>query len=199
MKTLSLVSLALLVPSAAVSAEYQIDAAHTRVGFSVSHMMVSTVHGQFAGVSGAVDYDPADVGATRMNITIDVASVDTRNADRDDHLRNPDFFDVASHPQMTFTSKKVKDLKGPGFDVIGDLTLRGVTKEVVLHVDGLAGPVKDPWGNLKVGGHAWTVLNRQDFGVSWNSTLDQGGVVVGDEVRVDIDVEIARKADDKEG
>lgn len=182
----------LLLLSALANAEtYAIDTAHTYVGFKVSHMTVSTARGEFADITGEVVYDPADISATTITAKVGVASVDTRNADRDDHLRSPDFFDTAQFPDATFTSTKVENVADDGsFDVVGDLTLHGVTKPVTFHFTGISDEIIDPWGNRKRGGSATTTLNRQDFGVTWNKSLDAGGFAVGDEVAVEIEVEL---------
>jgi polyisoprenoid-binding protein YceI len=186
-------ALFLMFSAPALAATYEVDAAHSQVGFSVSHMMVSKVRGHFGTVTGVVEYDPANVAATKVNGKVGIASVDTANADRDKHLVSPDFFDVAKFPEMTFVSKGVRNVTATTFDLVGDLTLRGVTREVVFRVNKLAADVKDPWGNTKSGTTATTVLNRQDFGVAWNTKLDTGGYVVGDEVAVTLELELTRK------
>lgn len=183
----------LFATSSAFAATYQVDASHSRVGFSVSHMMVSTVRGEFGTVSGTVDWDPKNVAATKVEAKVGVTSVDTRDQKRDDHLRSPDFFDAAKFPEMTFKSKAVKNVTKDGFDLVGDLTIRGVTKEVTFKVANLPAERKDPWGNFKTGTRATAVINRQDFGVSWNTALDGGGYIVGDEVTIELDVELGRK------
>lgn len=189
----SLAALALLsVATPALAATYTVDASHTRVGFSVTHMTVSTVRGEFGTVSGTVDYDPANIAATKVNAKVAITSVDTREPKRDDHLRSPDFFDAAQFPEMTFVSKSVKNVKKGAFDLVGDLTIRGVTKEVTLKVSPFTAEVKDPWGNLKVGTRATATINRQDFGVSWNKALDTGGYIVGDDVTIELDIELGR-------
>ncbi len=179
--------------SPALAATYEIDAAHTRVGFAVSHMMVSTVRGEFGTVSGNVSYDAANVGATTVNAEVAIASIDTREAKRDDHLRSADFFDATAFPKMTFASKSVKNSSASGFDLVGDLTIRGVTKEVTFRVAPISKEYKDPWGNVKAGTSATATVNRQDFGVKWNAALDGGGYVVGDEVKIELDVELLKK------
>ncbi len=191
--TLTAATLALALSANAQAATWSIDASHTRVGFKVRHLMVSWVQGEFADVSGTVEYDPAAPTKTGATVTVQMASVDTRDAKRDEHLRSADFFDVAKHPTMSFTSKSVKQGAGQSLLVSGDLTIRGVTKPVTLTVDGLGQPVTDPWGNQRVGASATATINRQDFGVSWNGTLDSGGVVVGDDVQLVIDVELVAK------
>ncbi len=184
--------IALFLP-AAFAATYTLDSSHTRAGFNVTHMMVTTVRGVFGTTTGTVEYDPNNLPATTVNATVAIASIDTREAKRDDHLRSPDFFDAAAFPQMTFVSKAVKNAGPAGLDLVGDLTIRGVTKEIVLHVDPFTPEVKDPSGNLKVGTRATGTINRQDFGVSWNKKLDGGGYLLSDDVRIELDVEMARK------
>lgn len=188
-----LTALVLMSSLPAFAATYEVDAAHSQVGFSVSHMTVSKVRGAFGTVSGTIQYDPANVPATRVDGKVGIGSVDTANVDRDKHLVSPDFFDAVKFPEMTFVSKSVKNVTSTTFDLVGDLTLHGVTKEVVFKVNKLAPDVKDPWGNTKSGTTATTTLNRQDFGIAWNTKLDSGGYVVGDEVAVTLELELTKK------
>lgn len=168
------------------------DPAHSSVGFSVRHMMVSNVRGEFSQFSVVVTTEGDKPESAKLEARIDASSIDTRNADRDKHLRSADFLDVEKHPSITFVSKKVESAGAGKFRVTGDLTIKGVTKPVAL--DAEVSPVmKDPWGNLRVGVHATTTINRKDFGVSWHKVLDTGEVVVGDDVRVILDVELVRK------
>lgn len=192
LRSLALLPL-LALSTSAFAATYTVDASHSRVGFSVSHMMVSTVRGEFGVVSGTVNWDPAKPAATTVEATVGVTSVDTRDAKRDEHLRSPDFFDIATFPEMKFTSKAVKNVKKDTFDLVGDLTIRGVTKEVTFKVNTLPAERKDPWGNFKTGTRAVATINRQDYGVTWNTALDGGGVIVGDQVTIELDVELGRK------
>lgn len=171
---------------------WAVDASHTGVEFSVRHMMITNVKGTFKTFEGVLEYDPKNVTKTKIKGTIDVTSVDTADAKRDDHLRSPDFFDVAAHPKMTFESTKVVK-EGKGHAVVGNLTMRGVTREVKMPVE-FSGPIKDPWGNERIGFSAATTINRQDFGIQWNKSLDQGGVVVGDQVRISIEGEAVKQA-----
>ncbi len=178
----------------AVAATWNIDPAHTTVSFAVRHMMVSNVRGDFTKVSGTVVGDEKNPAGATVQATIDTASIDTREPKRDEHLKSPDFFDVAKYPTITFVSKKVEPA-GPGhWKMTGDLTLHGVTKEVVLDVDGASGAVKDPTGKIRAGAHATTKINRKDFGIVWNKALDGGGIAVGDDVDVVIDVEGIQEA-----
>lgn len=186
----SLFVAALLAAPAAHAAPYAIDAAHTNVGFKVKHMMVSWVRGEFRDARGTVDWDPAKPEALRIEVTVPVGTVDTDEPKRDEHLRSADFFDVATYPEMTFKSSKVTKNKDGTLAVAGDLTIRGKTKPVTFQVEGLGAPIADPWGNHKVGASATATINRQDFGVQWNKSLDAGGVVVGDEVQITLDVEL---------
>lgn len=184
--------LALAAPADA--ATYEVDASHSHVGFSVVHMTISKVRGDFGAVTGTVVYD--DKSPTAMTITgsVGVASVDTADSKRDEHLLTVDFFDVIKFPDIRFTSKSVKAAvaPAPGFDVVGDLTLHGVTKEVTLHVDAFTAEIKDPKGNFRRGTHATGTINRQDFGMNFNKALDTGGFVVSDEVQIELDIEMKR-------
>jgi len=186
--------IAVALPGSAFAADYVIDPSHTSVGFTVRHLMVSKVRGSFEKVSGTVKYDPNEPEKIVIDATIDAASINTGEAKRDEHLRSPDFFDVAKHPTLTFKSKKAKVLGKGKLEVIGDLTIRGVTKEVTLQVEGLDQEIKDPWGNVRRGATATTRINRKDFGLAWNQVLETGGVMVGEDVDIQIDVELIRQA-----
>jgi polyisoprenoid-binding protein YceI len=177
------------------AAMWDIDPAHTSAQFAVRHLMVSTVRGEFGKVSGTVSLDEQDPSKSSLEATIDTASINTRVEKRDQHLKSPDFLDVAKYPTMTFKSKKIEKVSDTKFKVTGDLTLHGVTKEVVLDVEGSPKAFKDPSGNLRVGGVATTKINRQDFSVQWSKALETGGVVAGDEVAITIDVELTKKAE----
>ena len=172
---------------------WQIDTAHSSAQFAVRHMMVSTVRGTLGKITGAVNLDEAELTKSAVEATVDATTIDTREPKRDAHLKSPDFFDVAQYPTITFKSKKVAKLGDAKFQVTGDLTMHGVTKEVVLDVEGVPRPFKDPMGNLRLCGIATTKLNRKDFGVQWNKTLDGGGLMVGDDVDVTIDLELTAK------
>ncbi|RME28050.1 MAG: polyisoprenoid-binding protein [Deltaproteobacteria bacterium] len=185
---------ALSLPATAAASTWQIDPKHTTVGFKVKHMMVSYVEGRFHEVEGTVEYDPANPTALSATVTVQMDSVDTHEPKRDAHLKSPDFFDVEKYPTMTFKSTAVKQVGDGELDVTGDLTLHGVTRPIVLHVEGLGQPIIDPWGNERVGAEVTGSLNRQDFGVSWSDTLDGGGLVVDDIVKLDINVELVRPA-----
>jgi polyisoprenoid-binding protein YceI len=184
---------ALSLPAAAANSNWQIDPAHSSAQFSVRHMAISTVRGAFSKVTGSVVFDDKDISKSTVEVTIDANSVDTRVPDRDNDLRSEKFFDVAHYPSITFKSKRVEQVAPGKLKVTGDLTIRGTTKEVVLDVEGPTAPVKDPWGNTRNAATATTKINRQDFGVKWNATLDNGGVVVGDDVSIIIDIELVKK------
>ncbi len=185
--------LCLAAPGLLHAAPWEFDPEHTGVHFKVRHLMVSSVRGEFGKVSGKIVYDEADVTKSSADITIDTPSITTRVAKRDEHLRSPDFLDVAKYPAITFKSKRVEKAGNGTLKMTGDLTIRGVTKEVVLTVEGPTPAIKDPWGNRRVGGQATTKINRKDFGLVWNAVLETGGVAVGDEVEITIDVEIFKK------
>jgi polyisoprenoid-binding protein YceI len=184
---------AVLAATAAPAATWDIDASHSSAGFSVRHLMITNVRGAFGGLKGSAEWDGKDPASVKVEATIDMATVDTGDAKRDEHLRAADFFDVAKFPTMTFKSKKAMAAGQGKMKIVGDLTLRGVTKEVTLDVEGPTAAIKDPWGNAKVGATATTKINRQDFGVSWSKTMDGGGLVVGDEVSVTIDLELKER------
>jgi polyisoprenoid-binding protein YceI len=184
---------ALVLVVAASSAQAQtwtIDASHSGVHFAVRHMMVSTVRGDLGKITGTVTFDPAKPSAGAVEATIDVTGIDTREAGRDKHLKSADFFDTEKFPTATFKSKAIAAVAGGGFKVTGDLTIKGVTKDVVLDVEALRPAIKDQRGATRTGTTATVKLNRQDFGVTWSRALDGGGVVVGDEVSITIDVEL---------
>jgi len=185
--------LCLAAPGLALSAPWEFDAAHTGVHFKVRHLMVAHVRGDFEKFTGKIVYDESDITKSSADITIEAASINTRVAKRDEHLRSPDFLDVAKFPTITFKSKKVEKAGDGKLKMTGDLTIKGVTKEVVLDVEGPAPAIKDMQGNIRVGGSAATKINRKDFGLTWQKMLEAGGVAVGDEVEITIDLEIFRK------
>jgi polyisoprenoid-binding protein YceI len=185
--------LLVITPVLAHAATWQIDPAHAFIEFKVRHLMVSSVKGVFTKLDGNVVADDADLAKATVNVTIDTASIDTNIAKRDEHLRSPDFFDVAKHPTMTFASKRVIVENGKVGKVIGDLTIRGTTREVTLDVAEFTPAIKDPWGNQRRGATASTSINRKDFGLTWNALLEGGGVAVGDEVKITLDIELIRK------
>jgi polyisoprenoid-binding protein YceI len=181
------------VPLAASANTWQIDPVHSTVGFTVRHMTISSVRGQFDKVAGTITADGNDPTTAVIEATIDTASIDTRSADRDSDLKSPNFLDVAKYPTMTFKSKKV-EAAGPGkYNVVGELTLHGVTKEVTLAVEVADAPIKDPWGNTRAGAFATATISRKDFGLMWNKMIEAGGAVIGDAVSVEINVEAVKK------
>jgi len=182
-----------MLPVSSHAATWQIDPDHSSFQFKVRHLMVSNVKGDFTKSKGVVTIDDKDITNLKVEVTIDAASVNTDNAKREEHLRSGDFFDVAKYPTITFVSKKViKD--GPDrLKVIGDLTIHGITKEITVDVEGPTPEVKDPWGGFRRGATATTRINRKDFGLTWNRALETGGVVVGDEVNIYVEVELVKK------
>ena len=172
---------------------YTIDPAHSTAGFKVRHLMVAWVKGEFSGLAGTVVYDPENPANTKIEATIDVNKLHTRDEQRDGHLKSPDFFDVAKYPTITFVSTKAQKVAEGEWKVTGDLTIHGVTKQVVMDVEGPAPEAKDPWGNIKTGVSATTKINRTDFGLVWNAALETGGVLVGEEVQISLEVELLRK------
>lgn len=183
--------LASLTALAAFGQSYQIDSAHSSAGFSVKHMMVSTVSGRFSNVKGTVTFDDKSPAKSAIDATIDIATVNTNEPKRDAHLKSPDFFDADKFPTMAFKSTKVAKA-GANYKVDGTLTLHGVTKPVTLTVE-LSPEIKDPYGMFRRGATATTTVNRKDFGLSWNKALESGGVVVGEDVKISLEIEFARK------
>ena len=174
-------------------ATYQIDTQHTGAHFKVRHMMISNVKGEFSRIQGSAEFDPANLAASHVEATIESASVNTREPQRDSHLKSSDFLDVLRHPFITFRSTGIAATGRDSYRLIGDLTIRGVTREVTLHVDSVTPEIKDPDGLLRLGASATTRIARKDFGLTWNAVLESGGFVVGDEVDITIDVELVRK------
>jgi polyisoprenoid-binding protein YceI len=192
-KTSRLIAVAAVLAAPAFAAEtFVVDKAHSEVSFQVTHLGISKVRGQFKDFDGAIAIDRARPEASSVEFTIKTASIDTGVADRDKHLRSPDFFDAETHPTISFRSSKVTPKGKNQFEVAGALTMRGVTKEVVLPVTATEF-IKDPWGNEKVGFEIGTRINRKEYGVSWHQVMDSGGLVVGDEVTVAINLETAKK------
>jgi polyisoprenoid-binding protein YceI len=185
--------IALALPAFALASTWNIDPDHSNVGFKVRHLMVSNVKGSFDKHTGTVDLNDKDITKSKVEVSIDTSSINTNVLKRDDHLRSADFFDVAKFPAMTFVSKKVARAGKDKLKVTGDLTLHGVTKEVVLDVEGPSQESKDPWGNFRRGATASTKINRKDFGLNWNKALETGGVVVGEEVTITLEIEMIRK------
>ncbi|BDG03006.1 YceI family protein [Anaeromyxobacter oryzae] len=174
------------------STTWDIDVGHSAIHFWVRHMVISKVHGRFARWSGAIQLDEADLTRSTVDVKIDAASIDTQVADRDAHLKSPDFLDVAKHPEIAFRSRKLEKA-GAGYRVTGDLSLHGVTREVVLEAE-FAGSAKDPWGNQRAGFSAKAAIDRREFGLVWNAALETGGVLVGEKVEITIELEAVKKA-----
>jgi polyisoprenoid-binding protein YceI len=170
---------------------YEVDPVHSSVHFSVRHMMLSNVRGEFTKISGTLKLDAQNPANSAVEVTIDASSINTHDAQRDTHLKSADFLDVEKSPSLIFRSEQIVPHQGGG-TIKGDLTIRGVTREVTLDVEGPTPEVKDPWGKQRIGASATTKLNRKDFGLTWNSALETGGVLVGDEVKITIDVQAVR-------
>ena len=184
--------IALALPALASAASWNIDPDHSSVGFKVRHLMVSNVRGSFDKHTGVIDINDKDITKSKVEVTIDTASINTNVRKRDEHLRSADFFDVAKYPTMTFVSKKVARAGKDKLEVTGDLTLHGITREVVLNVEGPSKESKDLYGNIRSGAAASTKINRKDFGLEWNKALETGGVAVGEEVAINLEIEMIK-------
>lgn len=171
---------------------WNLDASHAEVGFSVRHLMISTVRGRFGGIAGTITLDESKPENSKVDVTIDVTTIDTRQEQRDAHLRSADFFDAANYPTMHFVSKRIDGDVTDSFIVVGDLTIRGTTREVTLEVSA-EGRGMDPWGNERAGFSAKGKINRGEFGLGWNQALEAGGVVVSDEVKLLIEAEVVKQ------
>ncbi len=180
-------------PQTAVTT-WTIDPIHSVAEFKVRHMMISNVKGQFSRVSGTLTFDETDVANSRIEAAIEAASIDTRDAQRDAHLRSADFFDVERFPALSFTSTRVTRTGNGRLAVEGELTIHGVTRSVGFDVEGPTPPAKDPWGSTRIGVSATTTINRKDFGLTWNAALETGGILVGEEVTITLDVQLIRQA-----
>ena len=170
---------------------WTIDPAHSRVGFAIKHMMISTVRGEFTEFEGEITLDEQDPSRSQATGRVRTSSTDTGNAERDGHLRSADFFDAEQHPTITFVSRRIEPQGGESFRVTGDLTMHGVTKELTLNAE-LTAPAKDPWGNMRRGVNLTGSLNRKDFGLTWNQALETGGFLVDDKVKLEIDLEVVQ-------
>jgi polyisoprenoid-binding protein YceI len=180
-------------PATGTETAWDIDPVHSVAHFKVRHLMVSNVRGTLGAISGTVTLDEKDLTRSRVEVKIDASGIDTRDAKRDEHLRSGDFLDVAKYPQLTFVSRQVRKEADGSLKVVGDLTIRATTKPVTLEVESLEAAVNDPWGNTKRGATARATINRKDFGLEWNVALETGGVLVGDQVTIEIEVELARR------
>jgi polyisoprenoid-binding protein YceI len=180
------------VTATAARTTWKVDPAHSQVEFAVRHMMITTVRGRFTDVKGTVVTEGNDSTKAQVEVIIDVNSIDTREPQRDAHLKSADFFDVEKFPYITFKSRRVTDVRGDEFKLVGDLTIHGVTREVVLEVTS-EGQAKDPWGNERAGYSATTRINRSDFGLTWNQALETGGLLVGDEIKITLDLELVKQ------
>ena len=182
-------------PTAAPAvATYMIEPNHSRAHFKVRHLMIANVRGEFCKVSGTVKFDPANLAASGITAEIDVNSINTGVSDRDNHLKSADFFDAANHPTIKFQSTKVEAAGPEAYDVSGDLTIRGTTQPVVLHVTGPTPEIKDPWGYTRRGAEAVGKISRKNFGVAYNQVLEAGGVAIGDEVEISLEAELVKTA-----
>jgi polyisoprenoid-binding protein YceI len=170
--------------------QYKLDPAHSSAQFTVRHMMITNVRGSFSGVEGTATFDPENVEASTLEAVIPAATVNTQEPQRDAHLKSADFLDVEKFPTITFKSKRVKPAGDGELTIAGDLTIHGVTKEVVLNVEGPTAEGKDPWGNIRIGASATTKIKRSEFGLTWNAALETGGLLVGDEVKISLDVSL---------
>jgi len=171
---------------------WEIDSSHSSLHFSVRHLVIAKVRGAFARWSGAVQVPDGDFSKATVAVTIDASSIETGVADRDGHLKSPDFFDAAQYPELRFVGTRVQPRSGDEIDVIGDLTIRGITREVVLRVE-QHGQAKDPWGNVRAAFSAKTTIDRKDFGLTWNQALETGGVLVGDKVEIEAEIQAVKQ------
>lgn len=171
---------------------WNLDPIHSSAQFKVKHMMISNVKGEFSAIKGSLTLDSTDITKSHVEATIDVATINTREEQRDTHLKSADFFDVAQHPTLTFKSTQVAKTGVDTLKVSGDLTIHGITRKVVLEVEGPTAPIKDPYGNTRIGLSASTRINRKDFGLEWNSILEGGGILVGEEVAITLDLQFLK-------
>lgn len=175
-------------------ATWNIDPAHSSANFSIKHMMIAKVHGGFEKLSGQMSFDAQNPALLKVEANIETASINTREPQRDAHLKSADFFDVEKFPLINFKSTEIQRINDSQLNVVGELTLHGVTKTVTLEVEGLSEELKDPWGNSRIGLTATTKIKRKEFGLGWNAALEAGGVLVGDDVSITLDVQFIRQA-----
>jgi polyisoprenoid-binding protein YceI len=172
---------------------YEIDPAHSSAQFTIRHLMISNVRGDFKSVKGTVVFDPENLANTSIQAEIDVNSLNTRDENRDAHVKSAEFFHVEKYPSISFKSSKVESAADGELKVTGGLTILGVTKEVVLKIEGPSDEAKDPWGNLRIGASGSTKIKRSDFGLTWNAALETGGVMLGDDVKIELDLELIKE------
>jgi polyisoprenoid-binding protein YceI len=180
------------LPTPTTTTTWNIDPTHSVAEFKVKHMMISNVKGQFAKVSGTLTLDESEITKSRVEASIEASSIETRDAQRDGHLKSADFFDVEKFPTLSFKSTRIVAAKAGELAVSGDLTIRGVTRNVTFNVEGPTSPAKDPWGNTRVAVSATTKINRKDFGLTWNAALETGGILVGEEITITLDVQFVK-------
>lgn len=179
-----------LFANIALAASWKIDSSHTSIAFKIRHLGVSWVRGEFRSFNGQVEYDPKKISKTKVSVSIDAKSVDTRNERRDAHLRNPDFFDVEKHPKIEFESSKIINIQKDSFDMVGNLKIRGITKEIKIRVSEISSELKRKGRRSKMGASGQTRFNRKDFNVSWNRFLDSGGLVLSETVYIYLEIEL---------
>jgi polyisoprenoid-binding protein YceI len=184
--------MATTTPTPSATTTWKLDPAHSHAEFKIKHMMISNVKGSFSGISGILTEHATDATLSSVDASIDVATVNTGDAQRDAHLKSADFFDVEKYPTMTFKSTQVKPNGDGGYNVTGDLTLHGITRQQTFVVEGPTPPAKDPWGNTRIGLAATGKINRKDYGLNWNAALEAGGILVGDDVHISLEVEFIK-------
>ncbi|HEX4769939.1 MAG TPA: YceI family protein [Bryobacteraceae bacterium] len=175
-----------------MSTTYEIDPAHSHVSFSIRHLMISNVRGVFSGAKGTIVFDPQNPADSSIEVEIDVNTISTHDTKRDEHLKSGDFFDAAKYSTMTFKSKKIEKTGDDEYKVTGDLTIHGVTKEVTFEISDVSPETTDPWGNIRVGATAKGKINRKDFGLEWNAPMETGGVLVGNDVKIEMDIQAVK-------
>jgi len=188
-----LTALLVVTPVLAQGATWDLDVDHSNLEFKVKHLMITNVKGKFKSFAGTLTTEGDDLSTGKLDVTIQTASIDTDNQQRDDHLRSPDFFDAAKYPTITFVSKKFETAADQVKQIVGDLTIHGVTREVVLEVEEQSPVVTGPWGKTRRGATATTTVDRFDYGLQWNKLMETGGVVVGNEIKITLDVELIKR------
>ncbi len=185
-------STAAISEAPATTTTWNIDPVHSAAQFKVRHMMISNVKGEFTAIAGTLELDGADITNSRVEASIDATTINTREAQRDAHLKSADFFDVEKFPTLAFQSTRVSKKDNGELAVAGDLSIHGVTRNVIFEVEGPSAPIKDPWGNIRIGLSAKTTINRKDFDLTWNAALETGGILVGDEVTISLDIQFVK-------